>query len=91
MACLAFRPMARFSLQSLAPTLRLTLLPSSAASVQSLSPSSFARSLIPALPQSLLDLLPPWLLAVPKSKTSHSKKSMRSSNKGLKEQQGEPR
>lgn len=32
---------------------------------------------------SLQDVLSPWLLAVPKKKTSHSKKAMRASNKGL--------
>jgi large subunit ribosomal protein L32 len=42
------------------------------------------RSLFQA-PSSLLDLLPPIILAVPKSKVSHSRKSMRSANKGLKE------
>ncbi|CAD6575899.1 MAG: hypothetical protein CYPHOPRED_005821 [Cyphobasidiales sp. Tagirdzhanova-0007] len=36
-------------------------------------------------PSSILDLFPPFLLAVPKSKVSHSRKSMRSANKGLKE------
>lgn len=48
-------------------------------------------SFFPAFPLPLDDLkqlLSPWLRAVPKSKTSHSKKKMRSSNKGLKEQQG---
>ncbi|GBE78289.1 hypothetical protein SCP_0111730 [Sparassis crispa] len=35
--------------------------------------------------QSLLELLPPFLLAVPKKKTSHSRKAMRSANKGLKD------
>ncbi|BEJ12793.1 hypothetical protein CspHIS471_0212530 [Cutaneotrichosporon sp. HIS471] len=34
--------------------------------------------------RSLLELLPPIVLAVPKSKISHSRKSMRSANKGLK-------
>ncbi|KAH7883627.1 hypothetical protein F5I97DRAFT_1894387 [Phlebopus sp. FC_14] len=40
-----------------------------------------------ALPtlRSLLDLLPPIILAVPKSKVSHSRKAMRSANKGLKD------
>lgn len=38
---------------------------------------------IPGL-ASLLELLPPIVLAVPKSKISHSRKSMRSANKGLK-------
>jgi len=37
------------------------------------------------LPGSLLELLPPIVLAVPKSKVSHSRKRMRSANKGLKE------
>ena len=41
---------------------------------------------IPSL-QSLLDLFPPFLLAVPKSKVSHSRKAMRSANKGLKDKQ----
>ena len=49
-------------------------------------------SLSPTAPNSTLDrlrsLLEGWVFAVPKSKTSHSKKSMRSSNKGLKEDQG---
>ncbi|KAJ8596930.1 hypothetical protein M405DRAFT_720099, partial [Rhizopogon salebrosus TDB-379] len=35
--------------------------------------------------RSLLELLPPIVLAVPKSKISHSRKSMRSANKGLKD------
>jgi len=35
--------------------------------------------------QSVLDLFPPFLLAVPKKKVSHSRKAMRSSNKGLKD------
>jgi len=34
---------------------------------------------------SLLELFPPFLLAVPKKKTSHSRKAMRSANKGLKD------
>ncbi|KAJ7169919.1 hypothetical protein C8R46DRAFT_1090528 [Mycena filopes] len=40
---------------------------------------------IPSL-RSLLDILfPPFVLAVPKSKVSHSRKSMREANKGLKD------
>ncbi|KAJ7492577.1 hypothetical protein FB451DRAFT_998388, partial [Mycena latifolia] len=35
--------------------------------------------------QSLLELFPPFVLAVPKKKVSHSRKSMRSANKGLKD------
>ncbi|KAL8278532.1 hypothetical protein RQP46_009024 [Phenoliferia psychrophenolica] len=91
MASLLARPPMRFSLlrpllSLSSPSLGLTVLRSSLPF--SLSSSQSSTSIIPPLPQSLLDLLPPWLLAVPKSKTSHSKKSMRSSNKGLKEQQG---
>ncbi|KAI0307735.1 hypothetical protein B0F90DRAFT_1621107 [Multifurca ochricompacta] len=36
---------------------------------------------------SLHDLIPPFLLAVPKKKVSHSRKAMRSANKGLKDKQ----
>ncbi|EIM92441.1 uncharacterized protein STEHIDRAFT_23042, partial [Stereum hirsutum FP-91666 SS1] len=36
---------------------------------------------------SLLELLPGWVLAVPKKKISHSRKAMRSANKGLKDKQ----
>ncbi|EMD41833.1 hypothetical protein CERSUDRAFT_79459 [Gelatoporia subvermispora B] len=39
---------------------------------------------IPGL-QSLMELFPPFLLAVPKKKVSHSRKAMRSANKGLKD------
>ena len=38
---------------------------------------------------SLRDLIPPFLLAVPKKKVSHSRKAMRSANKGLKDKQSE--
>lgn len=38
---------------------------------------------------SLLELLPPITLAVPKSKISHSRKSMRSANKGIKNKTSE--
>ncbi|KAJ7225477.1 hypothetical protein GGX14DRAFT_639082, partial [Mycena pura] len=41
---------------------------------------------IPSM-QSLLELFPPFVLAVPKKKTSHSRKSMREANKGLKDKQ----
>ncbi|KAF8501923.1 hypothetical protein JB92DRAFT_2650701, partial [Gautieria morchelliformis] len=34
---------------------------------------------------SLLELLPPFLFAVPKKKVSHSRKAMRAANKGLKD------
>ncbi|XP_006454373.1 hypothetical protein AGABI2DRAFT_133071 [Agaricus bisporus var. bisporus H97] len=36
---------------------------------------------------SLADLFPPFLLAVPKKKVSHSRKAMRAANKGLKDKQ----
>ncbi|KAI0704842.1 hypothetical protein BC835DRAFT_1261988 [Cytidiella melzeri] len=45
-------------------------------------PSSWT---LPASLQSLLELFPPIVLAVPKKKTSHSRKAMRSANKGLKD------
>jgi len=45
-------------------------------------------SLLPeGLGARLRELLPGWVLAVPKSKTTHSAKRMRSANKGLKERQ----
>ncbi|OSX67610.1 hypothetical protein POSPLADRAFT_1129705 [Postia placenta MAD-698-R-SB12] len=47
------------------------------------SPFNWARNTW----QSLLELFPPFLLAVPKKKTSHSRKAMRSANKGLKDKQ----
>ncbi|KAL0951133.1 hypothetical protein HGRIS_007869 [Hohenbuehelia grisea] len=37
--------------------------------------------------QSLLELFPPFLLAVPKKKVSHSRKAMRAANKGLNDKQ----
>ena len=47
-------------------------------------PSALA-SLIPDTLAGLRELLPPWLLAAPKRRTTHGAKRMRSSNKGLKE------
>jgi hypothetical protein len=44
----------------------------------------FSTLLLPRI-ESILELFPPWLLAVPKKKTSHSRKGMRSANKGLKD------
>jgi hypothetical protein len=60
------------------PAITAALLPTFLASQQ---PFNWA---MPTL-QSLLDLLPPFLLAVPKKKVSHSRKAMRSANKGLKD------
>ena len=60
---------------------------------QTQSPSLFKAWALPQISwsipslQSLLDVFPPFLLAVPKSKVSHSRKAMRSANKGLKDKQ----
>jgi len=54
--------------------------------VTSLTAASLAFNSIPSL-QSLVDLFPPFLLAVPKKKVSHSRKAMRAANKGLKDKQ----
>ncbi|PPQ88643.1 hypothetical protein CVT25_010219 [Psilocybe cyanescens] len=81
MAALALR-----QTQSLLPSIRFSLFSrwsAPAIASASLSPPSTSWSL-PSL-DSLLDLFPPFLLAVPKSKTSHSRKAMRSANKGLKD------
>lgn len=69
-----------FGIQLTRPVLAASLIPTFLT-----APKSFALSL-PSL-QSLLELFPPFLLAVPKSKTSHSRKAMRSANKGLKDKQ----
>ncbi|KAG6845813.1 hypothetical protein H0H87_003868 [Tephrocybe sp. NHM501043] len=75
------------------PSLRHSLFSSSS---RMTSRTFFAASLLPAFLtpawttpslKSLLELIPPFLLAVPKSKISHSRKSMRSANKGLKDKQ----
>ncbi|KAG6879696.1 hypothetical protein C0992_012543 [Termitomyces sp. T32_za158] len=74
------------------PSFRRSMLATSRTASRTL----FAASLLPAfltpawtIPslKSLLELIPPFLLAVPKSKISHSRKSMRSANKGLKDKQ----
>ncbi|BGP12735.1 hypothetical protein JCM10213_008874 [Rhodosporidiobolus nylandii] len=55
-----------------------------------LCPAPAATSLASFVPDTLAglrDLLPPWVFAVPKRKTTHSAKRMRSANKGLKEKQ----
>lgn len=44
---------------------------------------------LPSSLQELLELLPSFDLAVPKKKTSHSRKAMRSANKGLKDKRSE--
>lgn len=49
-----------------------------------LTPQAPFNWAIPSL-QSLLELFPPFLLAVPKKKVSHSRKAMRSADKGLKD------
>ncbi|KAI9222823.1 hypothetical protein BC828DRAFT_377412 [Blastocladiella britannica] len=45
---------------------------------------SLSSIAVPAAAWSLWDLLPPIVLAVPKSRTTHGGKRMRASNKGLK-------
>jgi len=89
-----FRPpsttaMAAISLQQtrmIIPSFKLSL-SHRLLSATTLIPSllSTARPLSWGFPtfQSLLELFPPFLLAVPKKKTSHSRKAMRSANKGL--------
>jgi ribosomal protein L32 len=52
------------------------------------SPSRLGQGSCPNL-ESLLELFPPWLLAAPKKKTSHSRKRMRSANKGLQDKESE--
>ncbi|GAA5922401.1 bL32 family ribosomal protein [Sporobolomyces koalae] len=55
------------------------------------APATVFASLASLIPDSLAaglrDLLPPWVLAVPKRRTTHSAKRMRSANKHLKEKQ----
>ncbi|GAA5898941.1 mitochondrial 54S ribosomal protein bL32m MRPL32 [Sporobolomyces salmoneus] len=55
------------------------------------APATVFASLTSLIPDSLAaglrDLLPPWVLAVPKRRTTHSAKRMRSANKHLKEKQ----
>jgi hypothetical protein len=46
--------------------------------------ASIGTQTIRGLVDSLVELFPPFLLAVPKKKVSHSRKSMRSAHKGLK-------
>ncbi|GAA5870007.1 hypothetical protein JCM16303_001871 [Sporobolomyces ruberrimus] len=55
------------------------------------APATLVGSLASLIPDSLAaglrELLPPWVLAVPKRRTTHSAKRMRSANKHLKEKQ----
>jgi len=51
------------------------------------SPRRHDWSIIPSLQSLLEELFPPFLLAVPKKKVSHSRKAMRASGKGLKDKQ----
>ncbi|KAK4687390.1 large subunit ribosomal protein L32, partial [Tremellales sp. Uapishka_1] len=69
------------SLAHLRPAWSLPCLPSS--STSPLPQNRWYTALIPSL-SSLIELFPPILLAVPKSRVTHSRKSMRSANKGLK-------
>lgn len=63
-----------------------TLLAAASLPTFQVAPKQFGWSLHSAW-ESLIELIPPILLAVPKKKTSHSRKSMRSANKGLKDKQ----
>lgn len=77
------------SRRSSPPASTSSLLLSSAAALPAAFPSFRLPRLASLVPESTLEglreLLPPWVLAVPKSKTTHSAKKMRSANKGLKE------
>ncbi|KAG8743432.1 hypothetical protein FRC12_015053 [Ceratobasidium sp. 428] len=73
--------LARTTLRSWTTSFGLAALPTPAPSVQTAGKLSL---LLPSL-RTLLELFPPIVLAVPKKKTSHSKKRMRSANKGLKD------
>ncbi|WVW80079.1 ribosomal protein L32 [Kwoniella bestiolae CBS 10118] len=70
------------SSSSSSPALPVSLV----APIESAVPTSSWRSILPSFSlESILELIPPIVWAsVPKKKTSHSRKSMRSANKGLK-------
>jgi len=70
-------------------TLSLSLSPAAApAPAASSSALATLAALIPdSLAAGLRELLPPWVFAVPKRRTTHGAKRMRASNKGLKEKQ----
>ncbi|GAA5914792.1 hypothetical protein JCM8208_005704 [Rhodotorula glutinis] len=71
-------------------TLSLSLAPTAAPAPAAPSSSALATlaALIPdSLAAGLRELLPPWVFAVPKRRTTHGAKRMRASNKGLKEKQ----
>ncbi|GAA5854608.1 hypothetical protein JCM3766R1_005782 [Sporobolomyces carnicolor] len=61
----------------------------SSSDARAAGPATVFESLTSILPDSLAaglrELLPPWVLAVPKRRTTHSAKRMRSANKHLKE------
>ncbi|GAA5834313.1 hypothetical protein JCM9279_004281 [Rhodotorula babjevae] len=70
-------------------TLSLSLAPTAApAPAPAASALATLAALIPdSLAAGLRELLPPWVFAVPKRRTTHGAKRMRASNKGLKEKQ----
>ncbi|GAA5887672.1 hypothetical protein JCM6882_001491 [Rhodosporidiobolus microsporus] len=79
---------ARAAPAAVLPSAALASTSTSASISLSTAPAALSlASLIPDTLAGLRDLLPPWVLAVPKSKTTHSAKRMRSANKGLKEKQ----
>ena len=72
--------------RTLFPALRLQFARPLFAAAAPSTPLAFGWSLGSAW-EALRELIPPFLLAVPKKKTSHSRKSMRSANKGLKDKE----
>ncbi|KAH7104322.1 hypothetical protein BKA62DRAFT_694278 [Auriculariales sp. MPI-PUGE-AT-0066] len=71
-------------LQRWRASIPLTGLPASLHAIPTAFSLGALRLALPSL-QSLLELLPPIVWAVPKKKVSHSRKSMREANKGIKD------
>lgn len=83
------RTTASTSTSSSRPTSLYTALTSAWAPALPTAALPSLASLIPDTLAGLRELLPPWLLAAPKRRTTHGAKRMRSSNKGLKDKQSE--
>ncbi|POY71396.1 hypothetical protein BMF94_5708 [Rhodotorula taiwanensis] len=81
------RTTASTSTSSSRPTSLYTALTSAWAPALPTAALPSLASLIPDTLAGLRELLPPWLLAAPKRRTTHGAKRMRSSNKGLKDKQ----
>jgi hypothetical protein len=88
MAALALAP-ARALFPSLGQSLLGKTLTLSAAIPTFLAAPRASTWTIPSLVDALAELFPSILMAVPKKKVSHSRKSMRSANKGLKDKHSE--